>query len=70
MKSFISRASRGNGSKWGFSRIVGQIVLTIAALSIAIPTIWVFIASFKVNFMEALGICQKVYIGKIMWMLS
>ena len=47
MKSFISRASRGNGSKWGFSRIVGQIVLTIAALSIAIPTIWVFIASFK-----------------------
>lgn len=47
MKSNNNLRAHEQGNSWNFGRIVGQIVLVFAALSIAVPTIWVFIASFK-----------------------
>ncbi len=40
-------ADRGSSHSWTAGRMVGQVVLVIAALGIAIPTLWVFVASFK-----------------------
>ena len=40
-------ADRGSAHSWTAGRVVGQVVLVIAALGIAIPTLWVFVASFK-----------------------
>lgn len=40
-------ADRGLAHSWTAGRVVGQVVLVIAALGIAIPTLWVFVASFK-----------------------
>lgn len=40
-------ADRGSAHSWTAGRMVGQVVLVIAALGIAIPTLWVFVASFK-----------------------
>lgn len=40
-------ADRGSAHSWTVGRVVGQVVLVIAALGIAIPTLWVFVASFK-----------------------
>ena len=39
--------NRGAARAWTVGRAVGQVVLVIAALGIAIPTLWVFVASFK-----------------------
>ncbi|MFC0266131.1 carbohydrate ABC transporter permease [Alloscardovia macacae] len=38
---------KGTEHAWTAGRTIGQIVLTLVALSIAIPTIWIIIASFK-----------------------
>lgn len=40
-------ADRGSAHSWTAGRVVGQVVLVIAALGTAIPTLWVFVASFK-----------------------
>lgn len=40
-------ADRGSAHSWTAGRVVGQVVLVIAALGIAIPALWVFVASFK-----------------------
>lgn len=40
-------ADRGSAHSWAAGRVVGQVVLVIAALGIAIPALWVFVASFK-----------------------
>lgn len=39
--------NRGSTRAWTVGRAVGEFVLIIAALTILIPTIWVFFASFK-----------------------
>ena len=43
------RHSKGVGAThaWTTSRVIGQIVLVIAALAVAIPTLWIFVASLK-----------------------
>lgn len=38
---------RGSANSWTVGRAVGQIVLVICALTIFVPVVWVFFASFK-----------------------
>lgn len=48
-KNKVIKPSKGRGSvnSWTVGRTVGQIVLVICALTIFVPVVWVFFASFK-----------------------
>lgn len=48
-KNKVIKPAKGRGSvnSWTVSRTVGQIVLVICALTIFVPVVWVFFASFK-----------------------
>lgn len=48
-KNKVIKPAKGRGSvnSWAVGRTVGQIVLVICALTIFVPVVWVFFASFK-----------------------
>ena len=48
-KNKVIKPAKGRGSvnSWTVGRTVGQIVLVICALTIFVPVVWVFFASFK-----------------------
>lgn len=48
-KNKVIKSAKGRGSvnSWTVGRTVGQIVLVICALTIFVPVVWVFFASFK-----------------------
>lgn len=48
-KNKVIKPAKGRGSvnSWTVGRTVGQIVLVICALTIIVPVVWVFFASFK-----------------------
>lgn len=48
-KNKVIKPAKGRGSvnSWTVGRAVGQIVLVICALTIFVPVVWVFFASFK-----------------------
>lgn len=46
-KTFKPAENRGSTHTWTVGRAVGEFILILAALSILIPVIWVFFASFK-----------------------
>ncbi len=48
-KNKVIKPSKGRGAvnSWTVGRTVGQIVLVICALTIFVPVVWVFFASFK-----------------------
>lgn len=48
-KNKVIKLAKGRGSvnSWTVGRTVGQIVLVICALTIFVPVVWVFFASFK-----------------------
>lgn len=46
-KFFKPAKARGSENAWTVGRAVGQIVLVLCALTIFVPVVWVFFASFK-----------------------